>query len=84
VFSRFEEDGVFNANTGQHFRDSALIRRSSQPATRFSEDFRERTPTIDALLRQSGLSVKTPAAPVIIDYKFCANLPCENLQPSTR
>jgi len=55
AFSRFEEEGVFNANTGQSFLTEILEKGgSAEPMTLFKE-FRGREPKIDALLRHCGI-----------------------------
>ena len=56
AFSRFEEEGVFNAATGQAFREAILARGGSREPMVLFVDFRGRAPSIDALLRHSGLS----------------------------
>lgn len=56
AFSKFEEDGVLNADTGRAFREAILARGGSQAPMVLFVDFRGRAPTIDALLRHSGLS----------------------------
>jgi oligopeptidase A len=56
AFSRFEEDGVFNAETGRAFRESILARGGSRAPMVLFVDFRGREPSIDALLRHLGLS----------------------------
>lgn len=56
AFSRFEEEGILNSQTGRLFRDTILAKGGSQePLTLFIE-FRGREPNIEALLRHSGLS----------------------------
>ncbi|MFN3586410.1 MAG: M3 family metallopeptidase [Moraxellaceae bacterium] len=55
AFSRFEEEGVMNAATGRHFRDTVLAQGGSRPAAELFAEFRGRAPAIDALLRHSGL-----------------------------
>lgn len=55
AFSRFEEEGVMNAATGRHFRDTVLAQGGSRPAAELFAEFRGRAPTVDALLRHSGL-----------------------------
>ena len=56
AFSKFEEDGVLNAETGRAFREAILARGGSQAPMVLFVDFRGREPSIDALLRHLGLS----------------------------
>ncbi|MBJ7536127.1 oligopeptidase A [Marinomonas transparens] len=56
AFSKFEEDGIFNANTGAHFRDTILANGGSRPAADLFIEFRGREPSTDALLRHSGIA----------------------------
>jgi len=56
AFSRFEEEGVLNEATGRAFREAILARGGSQEPMVLFVDFRGREPSIDALLRHSGLS----------------------------
>ena len=56
AFSRFEEEGVFNPHTGKAFRQAILARGGSKAPMELFKDFRGREPSIDALLRHSGLS----------------------------
>jgi len=56
AFSRFEEDGVLNPETGRAFREAILARGGSQAPLVLFVDFRGREPSIDALLRHSGLT----------------------------
>lgn len=56
AFSKFEEEGVFNADTGRAFREAILARGGSQAPMVLFVDFRGREPKIDALLRHLGLS----------------------------
>ena len=56
AFSKFEEEGVFNADTGRAFREAILARGGSQAPMVLFVDFRGREPSIDALLRHLGLS----------------------------
>jgi oligopeptidase A len=56
AFSLFEERGVFDAETGQRFRDEILAVGGSRPALESFVAFRGREPSIDALLRHNGMS----------------------------
>lgn len=56
AFSRFEEEGVLNPVTGAAFRDAILAKGGSQEPMALFVAFRGREPSIDALLRHSGLS----------------------------
>ncbi|WP_287031085.1 oligopeptidase A [Pseudomonas sp. UBA6310] len=58
AFSRFEEEGVFNGETGRAFREAILARGGSQEPMVLFVDFRGREPSIDALLRHLGLSAE--------------------------
>lgn len=55
AFSRFEEEGVMNEKTGRDFRNTILANGGSQDALDLFIAFRGRKPTVDALLRQSGI-----------------------------
>jgi len=55
AFSAFEEEGTFNAQTGQRFCQTILEKGGSQDAMELFIDFRGREPKIDALLRHSGI-----------------------------
>lgn len=56
AFSRFEEEGIFNAATGQSFLTQILSQGGSQEASVLFENFRGRKPSVAALLRHSGIS----------------------------
>ena len=55
AFSRFEEEGVFNATTGRDFLHHILEVGGSRKAAEAFVDFRGRMATIDALLRHNGV-----------------------------
>jgi oligopeptidase A len=55
AFSRFEEEGIFNKETGQSFFDEILSRGGELDAAQLFENFRGRKPEVDALLRHSGI-----------------------------
>ncbi len=54
VFEKFEEEGIFNAMTGQHFKAHILEKGGSRPAAELFADFRGRAPSLSALLRHNG------------------------------
>ncbi len=56
AFSRFEEEGILNSQTGRLFRDTILAKGGSQEPLALFIEFRGREPNIEALLRHSGLS----------------------------
>jgi len=56
IYAAFEETGILNAETAQHFRQKILSIGGSQPMMDAFISFRGRKPTVDALLRHSGLS----------------------------
>ncbi len=56
AFSRFEEEGIFNPQTGQDFLTAILERGGSEAPMQLFVEFRGREPNIDALLRHSGIA----------------------------
>ena len=56
AYSLFEENGIFNAVCGKQFRDELLSQGGARDAMALFVAFRGREPTIDALLRHSGLA----------------------------
>jgi oligopeptidase A len=56
AFAAFEERGIFDRETGLRFLTSILERGGSREPMELFIDFRGREPTIDALLRHSGLA----------------------------
>lgn len=55
AFSRFEEEGVFNPAIGSAFKKEVLERGASRSANDNFIAFRGRQPSVDALLRHSGI-----------------------------
>ncbi|WP_331344132.1 oligopeptidase A [Cellvibrio sp. UBA7661] len=56
AYSRFEEEGIFNAQTGESFLQEILQQGGSKAPMELFKNFRGREPKIDALLRHSGFS----------------------------
>lgn len=56
AFSRFEEEGIFNRETGLAFLETVLEQGGSREPMDLFVEFRGRKPTIDALLRHSGIA----------------------------
>lgn len=55
AFSRFEEEGIFNTQTGADFRNQVLAKGGSAPAGELFEAFRGRAPSVEPLLRHTGI-----------------------------
>jgi oligopeptidase A len=56
AYGAFEEAGVFDAATGERFRQHVLEVGGSRPALESFHAFRGRAPSLDALLRHQGLA----------------------------
>ena len=56
AYSRFEEEGIFNTQTGESFLQEILQQGGSKAPMELFKNFRGREPQIDALLRHSGIS----------------------------
>jgi oligopeptidase A len=57
AFARFEEEGLFDAGVGEAFLKEVLQVGGSRKAMESFVAFRGRKPSVDALLRHSGLAV---------------------------
>jgi oligopeptidase A len=55
AYSLFEEQGVLDPGAGRRFRDEILAVGGSRPAAESFRAFRGREPSVDALLRHSGM-----------------------------
>jgi oligopeptidase A len=55
AFSKFEETGIFNRDTGLEFLNAVLEQGGSREPMDLFIEFRGREPEIDALLRHSGI-----------------------------
>lgn len=62
AFDRFENEGIFNVNTGKEFRQSILAVGGKDTALDAFVNFRGREPKIDALLRHQGWTVTSKNA----------------------
>lgn len=56
AYSMFEEDGVLSREAGQRYWQEILAQGGSRPALESFTAFRGREPSIDALLRHSGMN----------------------------
>jgi len=56
AFSLFEEEGILSSHAGQKFKNEVLSKGGSRPAMESFVAFRGREPTVDALLRHSGMT----------------------------
>ncbi|MCO6550489.1 MAG: oligopeptidase A [Gilliamella sp.] len=56
AFSRFEEEGIFNAKTGNAFLDNILSQGGSDEPMTLFKNFRGREPQLEALLHHYGIS----------------------------
>ncbi len=56
AFARFEEEGIFNRNTGLEFLECVLEQGGARDPMDLFVEFRGRKPEIDALLRHSGIA----------------------------
>ncbi|WP_072055334.1 oligopeptidase A [Aliivibrio fischeri] len=57
AFSRFEEEGIFNTETGQSFLNNILEMGGSEEPMELFKRFRGREPQVDAMLRHAGIGV---------------------------
>lgn len=62
AFSRFEEEGIFNATAGRDFLHSVLEQGGTREPMDLFVEFRGRKPAIDALLRHSGIQPQPDGA----------------------
>ncbi|GLR72410.1 oligopeptidase A [Agaribacter marinus] len=62
AFSRFEEEGIFNQQTGQDFLTNILEKGGSDEPMNLFKAFRGREPSIQPLLRHSGIGEHDDAA----------------------
>lgn len=56
AFTRFQKEGILNAETGQAFREDILSKGNSAPADELYRDFMGRDPDQTAFLERAGLA----------------------------
>ena len=56
AFARFEEEGIFNTDVGREFRARILAQGGSREPMELFIDFRGREPSVEPLLRHSGIA----------------------------
>lgn len=64
AFARFEEEGLFNPQTGRDFLNHILETGGSHKALEAYVHFRQRMPTLEALLRQHGIQTNEILKPL--------------------
>lgn len=57
AFSKFEEEGIFNTETGHLFKSAILEKGGSKEPMELFKAFRGREPSVDPLLRHSGIQI---------------------------
>jgi len=55
AFEKFKEDGIFNKQTAQSFKENILSKGNQKHPMELYKAFRGREPKIDALLKRDGL-----------------------------
>ncbi len=55
AFEYFKENGIFNENIGKKFRDFVLSKGGTEHPMELYKKFRGQEPSVDALLKRSGL-----------------------------
>ena len=61
AFEKFKEDGLFNRETAQSFRDNILSQGNMKHPMELYKSFRGREPKVEALLKRDGLMATNEA-----------------------
>ena len=61
AFEKFKEDGLFNRETAQSFRDNILSQGNMKHPMELYKSFRGREPKVEALLKRDGLMAENEA-----------------------
>ena len=62
-FAVFKREGIFNPATAQRFRDCILSKGGTENPMVLYKKFKGGEPTIDALLKRTGIKVKAHPSP---------------------
>lgn len=62
AFTRFEQEGIFNQETGAAFRRAVLSRGNSADPMDLFREFMGREPSLEALLTRAGIAVESGPA----------------------
>ena len=65
AFSKFEENGIFDRNTGEQFLHTILEQGGSRDPMDLFVEFRGRKPSITPLLRHSGIETTERTEPIV-------------------
>ena len=59
AFGVFKQNGIFDTQTAQRFRDNILSRGGTEHPMELYKKFKGNEPTIDALLQRNGIKKQT-------------------------
>lgn len=70
AFAKFKENGIFDKETAQSFRDNVLSKGGTVDPAELYRRFRGADPSIDALLRRDGIVKDVPATEANLDINL--------------